>query len=630
MQVNLNTTFKSTNYPQRKSVEKYKMQNNAAPYTPSTNNSITASDINFAGFGFIGRTAQNSDFTNFIVKAAHYLEVSPNKLRKYITPKEPMRMKFFHALTENYVADLHNLRVPDSAQKDIEKLYNLIGSPQDIHFSLLNNKAYSFAERYKMLELSSRSKYHLDLLGQLQTLKDLEGRNLNLPGDTVFSVLSSDNVKNLSENFENFRSYIVLNHENKDFVKNLLREIATDQISFNPKELDKTLSIKSFQKSSIVLEKLPAEFLAENYNILGLKLLSSRIWGIRNLIPKNSSLTEEEMAFYKYLINSTNEGNFSIRKDFFEHNAGFVAERDTGAEVMEFFKRMDQDEDFREIYKYAAKNSYSLMNRPISELMFYVDSFGSDVLVRKLKNFIRIINSNTNDDCNPEKMIDILSENLNNNFYITKDQISAARKDEFNARFDGMFLGTAKSRYKRAKRIIFYKIMPEIFGKGKPTPIKQRLRYRAITDEPLMNAANQVDTTPQTPKIKVKRDYKAMKLKIKQEGQEIIKSRMRFKNGSEPEIKRYTKIKNGFLNEMFDSVKEVRAKERAEGKKTLSVSNKHVLELYSKITGKNKKLVKELLTKRDEAGNRLYTVRQISRILDELNIQNAQKVSKKK
>ena len=124
------------------------------------------------------------------------------------------------------------------------------------------------------------------------------------------------------------------------------------------------------------------------------------------------------------------------------------------------------------------------------------------------------------------------------------------------------------------------------------------------------------------PKIKIKRDYKAQKLLIQKDAQEIIKSRMKSAKQIQEQIgdytKKATKMRNQFLNEMFNSVAETRAQQRAQGIKRPNISNADVLDVYQKISGKNRKIFKYLLTKRTESGEREFNLKQISQILDDV------------
>ena len=77
-----------------------------------------------------------------------------------------------------------------------------------------------------------------------------------------------------------------------------------------------------------------------------------------------------------------------------------------------------------------------------------------------------------------------------------------------------------------------------------------------------------------------------------------------------------TKMRMQMLPEIFDSIKETRAAERAAGKK-LSVSNKDALDLYSLVKGRNKKLVNYMLKKRNADGTRMYNIKDIIKTVEQ-------------
>ena len=78
-------------------------------------------------------------------------------------------------------------------------------------------------------------------------------------------------------------------------------------------------------------------------------------------------------------------------------------------------------------------------------------------------------------------------------------------------------------------------------------------------ETPVVEKAINSQETDQPQKIKIKRDYKAEKLRIKQEAQDIIKAKIHSKKDYSAGIKRFTKMRNSFLKDMFASVKETRA-----------------------------------------------------------------------
>ena len=628
MQVNLNPTIHRSNFNLQ---HKQNLRPNVNQNTPSNiNNTPSFTGINLR---FLHAKADRAAANDFITRASYYLNVPTQKLRRFATPETPQRSELFYLLTENLLSDSQkaNRILPENSELIIGKIFDSIKKPQETHFSLIKNQTYSFKDKEKILSITAGHPERLELLKQLQSLKGLNDYALDLSPETIISILTSDKTQKLSKNFEDFRSYIILNNKEKGFTENLMNELNKKEVSFNPEELAKKIALIKIHDKSIVLRELPLEFLEQNYNPTGLKLLSNRYMAMENLLPpKGEKLSPKDLEFFKYIINSTTKENYEIRKNFFVNNNSFQLNKNSNDEIMKFFKKVDSDKNFRKIYEYASKNSTAINSRPVAELMFYTDSFGSDVIAKKLKNFTKILSSNITGSSNPDEIVELLSKNLNNNFYITKAQIHQAKEDEYNTRINNMFFGNTKAKIKKAGRILSYEILPKLIGKVEVTPIKNKISYEtyrmaasgmgeAVLQQPA-KTVNIQETMLAAPKIKIKRDYKAMRLQITQEGQEIIKKKMRSKKDYGQNIKRYTKMRNAFLNEMFDSVKETRAQQRSEGIKRPNVSNADVIDLYSKIKGKNQKLVRCLLKQRTADGNREYTVKQISSILDEIEV----------
>ena len=95
--------------------------------------------------------------------------------------------------------------------------------------------------------------------------------------------------------------------------------------------------------------------------------------------------------------------------------------------------------------------------------------------------------------------------------------------------------------------------------------------------------------------------------------------------------KKATKMRLNMLPEIFASIKETRAADRANGIKS-KYSNKDALALYEKINGKNKKLVNYMLKKRNADGTRKFNIKDIITTLDDAEKQVIQnkKIAPKK
>lgn len=69
------------------------------------------------------------------------------------------------------------------------------------------------------------------------------------------------------------------------------------------------------------------------------------------------------------------------------------------------------------------------------------------------------------------------------------------------------------------------------------------------------------------------------------------------------------------LPEIFDSIKDTRKMQKSAGKKP-SIKNRDALKLFSRINGKNRKLVNYMLKQTDSDGNRIYDIKDIIYRLD--------------
>ena len=114
---------------------------------------------------------------------------------------------------------------------------------------------------------------------------------------------------------------------------------------------------------------------------------------------------------------------------------------------------------------------------------------------------------------------------------------------------------------------------------------------------------------------------KPAKVKLAAEVNEIIKKKLdkRTYNDFEDNFRlKVTKIRLSLLPDIFESIKLSKAQARKQGIKS-NVSNSDASRLYELINGRTKKLVKYMLNKCDEKGNRIYDVRQIIKTIEKAN-----------
>lgn len=676
--MNINITNYPVNNKNLISNKKTKL-NNTLKYAFITNEKPKqAQSVNFTGLPiFLMKRQTREGIRDYLSRTGYYIGASPKKLREEFSIKTLADSAVLYRLTEKYRNNGTNFLNLDNAYEAVAKVYNKIQKPTMELNWILKISRKSLDDFEKIFDTIGDNKNKLKLFYQLNSLKAKNGAKLSVRTEDFINILSSDKVKKLSKNFNKYRSYMELNHRNDDFSEKLLQELELSKPSFSKKEIQRKLEFRRARKNSLLLDYLPKKFLEDNFNPLSYKLFGNFKCAKDNLLPNAENITEKDLKIFKYIMNTTTKKNFKERASFFNNDINTRLSENTNDEIIELFERIDSDKNFKKLYNKVADSRF-LQNVPIRDFMLYVDTFGVKKLLKNSDNFSRIIKHPNNNDGSPENIIKLISKNLNNKFYITHQEIQSAMENECFIRNKYLFTGNLRANYQRFKRIFKHGTLPKIFGTGKEIPIDMQAlqprinkvnmakaererfleelsaqKYTQVhkvesqnpTQKPIsepMVSEKTAEITPvlekttekvETPaversidskeniepqKIKIKRDYKAEKLQIKQEAQDIIKAKIRSKRDYSAGIKHFTKMKNSFLQEMFASVKDTRAHQRSQGIKKPTVSNKDVITLYEKINGKNKKLVKYFLNSRTADGNREFNVRQISNLLDEI------------
>lgn len=575
---------------------------------------------------------------NFARQVSLFFNIYNNKpIIKLIRGNNSKRNSFLYTLAERYNTESFNHpELFDNTNKLEETIntYKSIKDPHRWYFSIIYNNNYSFDNVLKLLNGIKN-----DSQGQLYLkLQSLERSGVNINPKEITSILHINNIKKLIKNFDKFKSYIILNHQNEDFIEGLNKELSRKKPTFSPNEINKQLAYKSLKENPYIMRVLPQDSNTKNITLEGIKLLSEPYATITNLLKPNETLTEQDKSFFKYLLETTNKNNYDNRKHFLLSNT--KPENNPYSDIKAFFEEIDKNKASRELYNALRQNNSALLAQPINEFMYYINSFGAETLLKKSKNFINIIRSNDQLLDEPEKIRDILVKNLNNKYYITPHQIMDAKSRESYVRISHIFSGELKAKLMKYKRIIKYQIMPNMFGTGKPTALKQDITY--TRKRPIIVKPNPIElTAPKTIESKEviphqqeeikpapiispeitkpkKVSSKDTKEQIKEAAINIIRSKMRrTKTDYTLTIKRFTKMRNKNLEEMFASVKETRAAQRAKGMKP-TVSNKDVITLYSKIKGSNRRACEYLLKARKANGEREFDIKQIINALDDI------------
>lgn len=564
-----------------------------------------------------------------------------------------------------------------NSENTFNEASNLLTPKNPAQILLLNNRFYTSDETLRILKiLNSKNRA---LAEKLLSLRAISGNDLDLSG-CLYDVLSSNSAPKLNKSFHEYQSYIILNAAKENFSKNLEKELESTTPSFNYKELDKYIAIKKKQISSPILMKISDDVLLNgNYNAV--EFLSRGYFS--QILFQVQNLNEKDYDFIEYFIQTSNQDNFDLRSRFLRKRFSSISLNESLENIKKLFTRMDEDDNFYNLLDIVLDNNELASQLNIKEFMFYTDKFGSENLLKHVDNFVNILLLHKY-GYNPDQIAEIISANLKNRYYTTDRGISLQKKSAKYkgpwARFKGDIVRMVKynimpkfaGKTESVSPLNDIKFKDYNFGEIKVTESVSTLTPEVMQPEviksvevssniekPVVDAAEinsqimgadtikpvdltvkseeiavQVDDVREAPvKKKIVREYKpedpkinAKKLKIFNESQEIVRSRMKSKAQIEEQVRDYsltaTKIRNKYLNAIFDYVADVRKAENRKGIKRHSVSNYDVLELYQKINGYNRKEFRRMLTARTETGERMYSFAEINKMLDDSIIEH--------
>ena len=467
-------------------------------------------------------------------------------------------------------------------------------------------------------------RYNVDLTTKLLDLKDENNCAIDF-SKMLVNILEMPKAKNLDKDFQKYKSYIVLNFRKENFLESLEKELNQNGQNIPYEKLDKIVGIRKKQAVSAVLSKIPEEILLKG-NSDAIELLTESYTA--QVFNQYTELPEEGSKFLEYFITTSNSGNFDTREKFLKNNVSHARENQSFSAIQLLFEKIDSDKNIHKIIDKFLNNTQLKSNVDIRKLLFYVDKFGAEQLAENADNFVNIlVLSRVN---TPDEIVKIIEHNLKNKYYTTLDEIKA---QEHTEKYQGIF-ARLKGKLKRSiKEILeaisgpFPKVEPLNDVKFEDFQIVEKAVKAPIPVD--LNQSNQVVNIVKLPSAKkVVREYQsenpkisARKLKIFNEGQEIIKTRMKSAAQIQEQARDYsltaTKMRNKYLNELFNYVSDVRKAENKAKIKKHSVSNYDVLELYQKINGYNEKEFRRMLRAKNENGERMYSFEEINKMLDD-------------
>ena len=487
-----------------------------------------------------------------------------------------------------------------------------------------NPKRFKLAERVNREVLDTRNPKHSEMTAEL---------------------LESKNSDKYVEDFDSYKSYLILNREDKNVVKNLDKMVESGQ--YNARKYDIELENNriftpgGLQETPVLNRKV----LSDNYTKEGHTFLN---YFISNFGVKEGSLQAGNDKDLLDIYKSTTKENVGTRMaiiDRFQYHKFFNINADQSkrenkeiSALKELFQKVESDKHAKNFFNKTVKH-----NIDIDTVQEYVDILNStepkklDVFFSNAANIMNQTSGNTR--------LKTLSQEIENPFYRSRARIEHDNyeiqegyrkkpsilkkakkyiKNQINKAKYNITGGSNKVAKQEVKAIDpatiempkLQPIVKEPVAAKPAMEVKEAVTSPAAEIKEIAPAAEVKEAAPvKTVKISrvAPKAPNAKKLAVINDVNGIIEKKLGPKV-LEDQKREYaikaTKMRMNMLPEIFASIKETRAADRKAGRK-LNVSNKDAYGLYSIINGRNKKLVNYMLKKRNADGTRMFDIKEI-------------------
>ena len=563
------------------------------------------------------KAKKREHFNYFCSKIANIIDLKTSEVISLAKDAGKERLGFLNAITSHY--NKRNFYLDNNLKESPKALietFQYLTSPKIVHYNIVDKTNAPFESILQIFKLAKDNK-SLSFVQNIQH-NILDGSKKS--ADLIIDMLKSENKNKYISETQNYSSYLKLNSSDEDAIKKLDKLISEGR--YEKKEYDKKYEINKLLKNIDVKTffKDKPNFLEENYSQAGQKFLENLFNKYHlNLEKISQDSIDDILKMYK----SSTPENISARIEILNKFGKYYESTDTSEikSMKRLFKKIDSDKSSANfVYKILGDN---LKASKIEELNTVLDIVPPQKAEIFHKNIARIIKYT-----NKTERINALKNEVENPFFITK-YYENMLNDSIKAGFT-----KKESKLNRIARLIENKINIIRYSRIEETPVQNSIKSDTITAaKPIIETTQTTNTVSEiTPKLELKRTFKeskeAKKLRIQSEISEIIKHKL----GQKTLEKQKDLYNNGamvmrlkLLPEIFNSITDTRKIQKAAGKRP-RVETRDAIKLYSRINGKNKKVVNYMLKQTNSDGQRIYDIKDI---IQKLNVIE-QKIKNKK
>ncbi len=638
----------------------------------SINNLNSSSNVQFTGIS-LAKKATINQRKDYVDAVSNMLHQDKKDIFKLIENASTKRIILLEKLANRYNQDNFYRQTDKEDSTLVNKIYKIVTSPKNDHFSLISNFKGSLNSLYRIFTDIDKNNKRKSLAYARKVNNEILSKNKNVHLDLIPELLESPNSKEYVKNYSKYESYLKLNCNNKDAVKNL-DEMVTNK-TYHQKKYDILYKNKELRSTFRLpeTEVFNSEHFVENYSDAGRNFLEYMVTHFR--IDKELLAAGADEVLFDMFKTSTDK-NIKQRIEIMQRFPNIhVHHKNTEQQVTQFnelkqlFDTVDRDPYARKFLQKFLKNpiynSISINN--INKILSDIPSAKLAIFYKNAKNILSQVSK--------EEQINTLQTELENPFFetkMTKDQ--KKKKIKYGLSKEISFLQKLMTKIENKINILKFKhfeskhpsVPEEVKSKtaqpivAKASPVKTQEVKKAIETPQIkeeVQAVSPVEARPvekatekttaaetktaqsatettavsaaETAAAKLKEKVepenikptakkKTNKEEIKKNIFEIISSKLGPKTYAKQQdaFGAYaTKIRLSLLPEIFASVADTRKADRAVGKYRINSSNKDVLDLYLLINGNNKKFANYLLKKRNTDNSRMFEVKDIIQML---------------
>ncbi len=548
--------------------------------------------------------------------------VSTSELLELTKYADKTKMEFLKSLVTNYNARNYsragNLKEDPSS---LIEIFKTVKKPNMAHLGIVKNTDAPLELLSKLFAVATDKK-SLEFVQKVQ--HDVLGRGKEAI-KIITDLLSSKNKQEYIKNFPKYVSYLKYASKQGNVVAELDKMVETG--TFRQEVFDAKQAVESLMKMGAVRTTIGKEsqYLEQNYSKAG-QMFIEYMFG--DFLAHKKGLTLADFSDILKMYKTANTKNIQTRLDILCKFKYSTAGKDAEAShneikaMKKLFDKMDTDKSSANfVYKVLGDDIRAKSIKDLADILDIVPSKKAEIFHKNIARIVKYTNE--------EERINALKNEVENPLFISEsvrerlqDSIDAgfSKKESVISRLVRIFENKInKMRYSRVEGSLPQPAVeiqqvkkPEFTPVVSPefTPVVSPAYSPVIVDE------------PKTPVIELKRTFKespkARKLRVQNDITAIIKQKLgrkTFENQQHDYNVGAMVMRLKLLPEIFESIKDTRKMQKMAGQRP-NVENKDAINLYSRINGKNRKLVNYMLKQSDSKGQRIYNIKEILAKLD--------------